>query len=324
MQGIREELPVENLNEHTKVLVAYDGSGAANAAVDDLRKAGLPERGEARVVCVAHGEFQTHESAKDQDGSSWTSRLGEAEALAETATNRLLRNFPNWTVSSEALWGEPAKVLLDVCGRWHPDLLVVGSHGRSTIARMFLGSVSLELVHKAPCSVRITRSVGSSNPRGPIQLIIAHDGSPESEAIIHCVSGRRWPDNSEARIVSVIQPLVPATTALDASTFAQEPAYALICAADERMRLHFANIASETTNALRRAGLIATHSIIDGDPREVLLSKADEWRADTIFIGARGLGRMERLFLGSVSSHIVTHAHCTVEVVRRIVNSQGE
>jgi nucleotide-binding universal stress UspA family protein len=155
-------------------------------------------------------------------------------------------------------------------------------------------------------------------------LIIANDGSPESDAIIRCLSRRRWPDNTEARVVSVIQPLVPATTALDASTFAQEPAYAVICAADERMRLHFANIASESTNVLRRAGLIAIPSIVDGDPREVLLSQADEWKADTIFVGARGLGRMERLFLGSVSSHIVTHGHCTVEVVRRIVNSQGE
>jgi nucleotide-binding universal stress UspA family protein len=304
-----------------KILVAYDGSGAANAAVDDLRKAGLPEPGEARIVCVANGEVQTHESAKTEVGSSWTSKLAEAEALAETATDRLLRNFPNWSVTSEALWGEPAKVLLEACARWHPDLLVVGSHGRSKIARMFLGSVSLELVHKAPCSVRITRGGGSSDRRGPIHLVIGNDGSPESEAAIRSVSGRRWPENTEAKIVSVVQPLVPVTTALDASTFAQEPAYAVIRAADERMRLHFANIASESTNLLRRAGLIATHSIFDGDPREVLLTEANEWKADTIFVGARGLGPMERLFLGSVSSHIVTHAHCTVEVVRRIANS---
>jgi len=302
-----------------KILVGYDGSAAANAAVDELRRAGLPADGEAHVVCVADGHLQTHESLKTEVGSSWTSRLAEAEALAETATDRLLRNFPDWSVSSEALWGEAAKVLLDACDRWHPDLLIVGSHGRSTIARMFLGSVSLELVHKAPCSVRITRRSGPINAIEPIHLIIGNDGSPASEAVIRSVTGRRWPENTEAKIVSVIQPLAPVTTALDASTFAQEPAYSVIRAADERMRLRLSNIAAESTNALQRAGMIATSSVVEGDPREILLSQAEQWKADAIFVGARGHGRLEHLFLGGISNHIVTHAHCTVEVVREFL-----
>jgi nucleotide-binding universal stress UspA family protein len=55
---------------------------------------------------------------------------------------------------------------------------------------------------------------------------------------------------------------------------------------------------------------------MDGDPREVIVVAADLSKADAIFVGARGLGRVERFLLGSVSTHILTHAHCTVEVVR--------
>jgi len=51
----------------------------------------------------------------------------------------------------------------------------------------------------------------------------------------------------------------------------------------------------------------------------MILAEAALSNADAIFVGARGLGRVERLLLGSVSSHIVTHAGCAVEVVR----SQG-
>ena len=90
----------------------------------------------------------------------------------------------------------------------------------------------------------------------------------------------------------------------------------MIREADERLRLRLGNIAAESANALRRAGLIATTHVIDGDPREVILTAAEVTGADTIFIGARGLGPVERLLLGSISSYVVTHAHCSVEVVR--------
>jgi len=54
----------------------------------------------------------------------------------------------------------------------------------------------------------------------------------------------------------------------------------------------------------------------EGDPKDVLLEEARNWNADAIFVGARGLGRVDRFLLGSVSSATVAHAPCTVEVVR--------
>jgi nucleotide-binding universal stress UspA family protein len=82
----------------------------------------------------------------------------------------------------------------------------------------------------------------------------------------------------------------------------------------ERSRLRTA--ADESANDLRRAGLIANASVVDGDPRKELLRASEQWNAAAIFVGARGLGRFERLLLGSVSTAVVTHARCTVEIVR--------
>lgn len=57
--------------------------------------------------------------------------------------------------------------------------------------------------------------------------------------------------------------------------------------------------------------------MIDGDPKRALIDEADAWGADCIFIGSRGLsGAMQRFFLGSVSTGVVTGASCSVEVVR--------
>jgi nucleotide-binding universal stress UspA family protein len=55
---------------------------------------------------------------------------------------------------------------------------------------------------------------------------------------------------------------------------------------------------------------------MEGNPRTAILSEAKAWGAETIFIGARGLGVLDRLLLGSVSTAVVTHADCAVEVIR--------
>jgi nucleotide-binding universal stress UspA family protein len=65
-----------------------------------------------------------------------------------------------------------------------------------------------------------------------------------------------------------------------------------------------------------KAGLVALPIVTEGDPKDVLVAKAKDWKASTIFIGACGLGRVERMLLGSVSSATVAHAPCAVEVVR--------
>lgn len=76
-----------------KILVAYDGSQCADAAIDDMLRAGLPATAETRVLCVAGGELP---SSTDTDTKGWQHVFSEAENLAETAANRLQSYFPGW------------------------------------------------------------------------------------------------------------------------------------------------------------------------------------------------------------------------------------
>ncbi|HMS09862.1 MAG TPA: universal stress protein, partial [Pyrinomonadaceae bacterium] len=55
-----------------------------------------------------------------------------------------------------------------------------------------------------------------------------------------------------------------------------------------------------------------------GDARRVILDEAIDWKADCIFIGARGLSRFRRLLIGSVSATVAARAECSVEVVRMV------
>jgi len=300
-----------------KILIAYDGSSSAAAAIEDLRRAGLPAQTEALIVCVADSRLIEHEPGRrsSEPGASWMSKLQAAEGLAEQAAAKVSSYFPQWKVSVEGLWGPPAKIILDTAAWFHPDLIIAGSHGHSPVTRFVLGSTSLELVHKAPCSVRIARAP-LSGAADAASIVIGADGSPEADAVIRAVASRAWPAGSEARIVSVVQTLAPVQTSLEANTYALEQAYSVIRQADESMRFRLESVAAESANALRRAGLSVRSEVLDGNPRDALLAEAYAMHADAIFVGARGLGKVERLLLGSVSSYVVTHARCSVEVVR--------
>ena len=51
-------------------------------------------------------------------------------------------------------------------------------------------------------------------------------------------------------------------------------------------------------------------------PGEMLVEVARKKDADVIVMGTRGMGKLARTFLGSVSNYVLNHAHCPVLVVR--------
>lgn len=267
-----------------KILIAHDGSVASDTAIEDMRRAGLPQDAKAFVVCIA-GEGVPHQS----QGSS------VAKAAAETAGNRIQSHFPKWELSSEAFLGSPAEVILKTSGWWRPDLLIVGSD-TFALQRSLTSGVSLDLVHRARCSVRISRT-GVPATSGPIRLLIGHNGSKACEAVIHEVARRCWPDNTEAHIISVVDTTSPQHG---------EQEHEQIRTAQE-----------DCVNRLRGAGLTVLRRFIDGDPRQALLRESERCKADAIFVGPRCLHGMGRFLLGSVATAVVTRARSTVEVVRK-------
>ena len=57
--------------------------------------------------------------------------------------------------------------------------------------------------------------------------------------------------------------------------------------------------------------------LIEGNPAEVIIEVAQTHNSNLIVMGSRGLGAWNRLLLGSVSSGVIHHAKCSVEVVRQ-------
>lgn len=310
-----------------RILIGYDGSQSADEAVADLGRAGLPpDRTEARVIAVAdvYGQPAAEPRAEGAPGAVVVLRdverlrglvrqaVERAQAEAEKAAARLRDTFPGWSVRAEAVADAPHGALVRKAAEWAADLVVVGSHGRSALARMILGSVSQQVLHNAPCSVRVgRRGPEQGQPRGPrVRLVLGVDGSVDSAAAVSAVAARHWPPGSEVLVVGVVD----ARVILDHLQLAPPAGGAHGAAAGASAGL--ADSLARVCDDLRRSGVAATAAILDGDPRKVLIQEAQRSAADCIVVGAKGHSRIERLLLGSVSAALAARAPCSVEVVR--------
>jgi len=294
-----------------KVLVAYDGSSYADIAIDDLRWAGLPAVAEALVLSVVEWPLQAPRSWGMVDtgfAEDLEHHIKAAERLAEQGCLGLQRYFPEWKLQAAVSpAGHASTAILDKAHEWEADLIVAGTHGRSALARVVLGSVSLKLVQQAHCSVRIARP---HRVDGSIRILIGDDGSSEAEAALAEVCRRNWAKGTEVRVAAVHELLVRTNVeglALDPNLYDR-------INEDEHFRLK--QIVKEAAGKCDLSGMRAMGIVGEGDPKEVLVREARNWNASAIFVGARGMSRVERVLLGSVSSSAVAHAPCSVEVVR--------
>jgi nucleotide-binding universal stress UspA family protein len=147
-----------------------------------------------------------------------------------------------------------------------------------------------------------------------MRVLVAVDGSEFSKAVINEVTSRVWPAHTEIRVITAFElPLTPTT-----ELWALPPDYfeRLDRAARERAE------AIKDEAVIKLAGSLdpsikITGNILPGPPRSVILEEADRWDADLIVIGSHGYGAWQRFLLGSVSQAVVSHAKCSVEVVRR-------
>jgi nucleotide-binding universal stress UspA family protein len=311
-----------------KVLIGYDGSECADAALDDLIQAGLPPAGEAHILSVAEvwlpppppSTYEIIEEARKAASPSelqrdYAKRCPAAQtalALAERARERVQTNFPKWQVTAGSSCGSAAWELVAKADEWKPDLILVGSHGRNLLGRFVLGSVSQRVMTEALCSVRIARG-RVDEPNSPVRIMVGTDGSPASDEALRAVAARAWPARSEVRVILVDDPLAP-----DFLGKIIPPIEKMIEEDRQQERAWVEKISKHSLDILRRASLNVTCAVREGDPKRELPRAAEDWGADCIFVGSAGFSnRFERFVLGSVSAAVAARAHCSVEVVRK-------
>ena len=142
------------------VLIATDGSAVSLAAARQGR-ALLAAADKVTLLSVMTegdpgddaGGIEGSVLSRSEQQAAWESELAQARAeLASTEAS--LTGVP---VDEIVEVGDAADVICRVAERLRADVVVVGSHGRTGLGRLFLGSVSEHVVRHAPCPVLVVR-----------------------------------------------------------------------------------------------------------------------------------------------------------------------
>ena len=146
-----------------------------------------------------------------------------------------------------------------------------------------------------------------------MKILLATDGSAFSDAAVEEVARRPWPEASELRIIYVIEPFVPPTT--DTWVLSSNYYDELIEAAESQARDAVGKAAERVSTATGEKLRITTDTI-NGYPKQAIVEEAEKWGADLIVVGSHGYKGLTKFLIGSVSQAVVSHAKCSVEVVR--------
>lgn len=143
-----------------RILVAIDGSTYSQTAVKAVGDHIWTEGTEIRFITVEtpwRSEFSRIGANNLFDDVNAGIRRESIGILDHAAAEIQNKTAGHLSVSTTLREGDPKEIILDEARRWGADCIVVGSHGKKTISRFFLGSVSLAIATHAPCSVWIVR-----------------------------------------------------------------------------------------------------------------------------------------------------------------------
>lgn len=224
-------------------------------------------------------------------------------AEAEAGLRKLVAGQPFQLRHIDARFGKPVEALLAAAAEWQADLLVVGTHGRTGLEHLALGSVAESLASTAPIDVLLVRSPNAGPWR---RLLVALNATQPAL-------------RAAARAVQMARTCGPER--LDAVTAFQLPlGWTELPGTYEAHFSRFRVIAEEEVAAGRQvlaaAGVPGEREIVEGDARRVLLQAVARHQSDLVFAGAHNRSRLASWLLGDTARVLAHRLPCSIWFTR--------
>ena len=142
-----------------RILVAVDDSPHAQAAIAWVKSMRWPAGTRVRVLSVMRPQVsamsEVYVPAAPYEQAMWDEQHRHHETLSMQAERDL--KSPGLETEAHVLIGDPRVAIVDEARATNADLVVVGSHGRSGIPKLLMGSVAAHVVTHAPCNVVVIK-----------------------------------------------------------------------------------------------------------------------------------------------------------------------
>ena len=213
----------------------------------------------------------------------------------------------DFSIRSLITEGNAAGKILECAGETRADLLIMGTHGRSGLHRLILGSVTESVMRHAFCPVlTVPPQAPDAVPLGPRlfrRILCAVDFSVSSLTALDYASTLAQQADAALTVVHVFEPVADYV----AITVGGVDNEALRVAADGYLR-------EMVEHNLK--GVRASTALGVGTPGPQILDIADERAADLIVLGVSGRGASDTIWFGSTANHVVRGATCPVLTLR--------
>lgn len=294
-----------------RLLLATDGSQGAAAAVDYAFAL-------ARLWGASLSVMNVLECPPGLDPQNPVNQLyltemmkqatGELVVLKARAVDRGI------SAHTRIATGIPSEEILSVAMGEDPDLIVVGTRGKTGLAHVLLGSTAERIIRGAPCPVLAVRSdsqdreSGEPSRRDPgnlKQILVPIDFSDCSLEALEYAALVAQRSHTSLKLLHVLEPL---SYGLDFTLPHQ--AKRASTKAEQMKRL------SDLASALATAGIPSEFQMMGGLPIDSILGTAKTQAADLIVMGTHGRRGLSHALFGSIAEAVLRKSSCPVLTVR--------
>jgi nucleotide-binding universal stress UspA family protein len=286
-----------------KVLLAVDSLSTLDMLLDEVTARSWPSGTEARVVSVVD-DAEVPLKAWREEGYGASTVRGEmnrrGEQISAIAVERLGQaGIPSRVVMMR---GNPEFLISFAARKWDADLIMIRAHNRKDFRSRLLGSVAKSVLESAPCSVEVVRPREASETARGLKVLLATDGSVASTVAADAIAEVSWPDKTEVRVVSAVNPMVYSLEELGMTGgTGTDQAHRAI---------------AHAVQVLSAAPVKISAEVIAGRAARRIVERAKDWDADLIVLGTNERRGLSRLLFGSTSAAVANRAHCSVRVIR--------
>jgi hypothetical protein len=183
---------------------------------------------------------------------------------------------------------EPFQDIVNDAARNKVDMIIIGTHGKTGLKRLMMGSVTAKVIGHAPCKV----------------MVIPKDARLTFEKILIATDGSVYSELASREAISIAKRTGSDLIALS------------VAKKDENLP-----VAKESVNAVKelaeREGVKVETLTLKGEPYETIVKTAEQRNAGLIVVGSHGRTGVERLLMGSVTERVIGHSRTALLVVRK-------
>lgn len=292
------------MNNIRKILVATDFSPASTHALDHAQALAARIGAEVHVLSV-------HIQHSNLHGLVNFPNLDELENQLEVQVRESLREL--MAGREGELVGEvvsdqyAAPAILRYARERGIDLIMMGTHARSVVSRLFLGSVAAELLRTAPIPILVTGPEHAVVPNAFQKILVPVDFSDTSLGLLKYAEALASACKGSLDVVHIVDPQ-------------SLPPYYARDFGEQQQRM-----AEQAMQKLLAAATIEVeHSsqVRVGSPDDMLVALAEEQHTDVIIMATANRSALSQMLLGSTTGRVIRKAPCAVLAWRELDNQE--